>query len=43
MPKQIPWMGVTLNLAKTAGVVLLLLILVLLFMIPLITTIVVLN
>lgn len=43
VPKQIPWMGVTLNLAKTAGVVLLLLILVLLFMIPLITTIVVLN
>jgi uncharacterized membrane protein len=43
VPKQIPWMGVTLNLAKTSGVVMVLLILILLFMIPLITTIVVLN
>lgn len=43
VPKQIPWMGMTLNLAKTSGVVQILLILVLLFMIPLITTIVVLN
>lgn len=43
VPKQIPWMGITLNLAKTSGVVMLLLILVLLFMIPLITTVVVLG
>lgn len=43
VPKQIPWMGVTLNLAKTSGVVMVLLILILLFMIPLITTIVVLD
>jgi uncharacterized membrane protein len=43
VPKQIPWMGVTLNLARTSGVVMLLLILVLLFMIPLITTIMVLQ
>ena len=43
VPKQIPWMGVTLNLARTSGVVLVLLILILLFMIPLITTVVVLN
>lgn len=43
VPKQIPWMGWTLNLAKTSGVVLLLLILVALFMIPLLTTIAVLN
>lgn len=43
VPKQIPWMGMTLNLARTSGVMLILLILILLFMIPLITTIVVLN
>lgn len=43
VPKQIPWMGVTLNLGKTSGVLLFLLIIIALFMIPLITTIVVLN
>lgn len=43
VPKQIPWMGVTLNLAKTSGVLWLLSILILLFMIPLITTVVVLG
>jgi len=43
VPKQIPWMGWTLNLARKSGVILLLLILIGLFMVPLITTIVVLN
>jgi uncharacterized membrane protein len=43
VPKQIPWMGWTLNLAKTAGVVTFLLIIIGLFMIPLITAIVVLG
>ena len=43
VPKQIPWMGWTLNLAKTRGVLLFLLIIIGLFMIPLITTIVVLS
>jgi uncharacterized membrane protein len=43
VPKQIPWMGVTLNLGKTSGVILFLLIIIVLFMIPLLTTIVVLN
>ena len=43
VPKQIPWMGWTLNLAKTSGVVTFLLILIGLFTIPLITTILVLG
>ena len=43
VPKQIPWMGMTLNLAKTSGVFLFLLIIIALFMIPLLTTIVVLD
>jgi uncharacterized membrane protein len=43
VPKQIPWMGLTLNLAKTSGVVTFLLIIIGLLMIPLITTIVVLG
>lgn len=43
VPKQIPWMGWTLNLARTSGVVLFLLIIIALFMLPLLTTIVVLG
>lgn len=43
VPKQIPWMGWTLNLAKTSGVVSFLLIIIALFMLPLVTTIVVLG
>lgn len=43
VPRQIPWMGWTLNLAKTSGVLTFLLIIIGLFMIPLITTIVVLG
>ena len=43
VPKRIPWMGWTVNLAKTSGVLTFLLIIIGLFMIPLITTIVVLN
>ncbi|MGD9020863.1 MAG: DUF5808 domain-containing protein [Lysobacterales bacterium] len=43
VPKQIPWMGWTLNLAKTSGVLTFLFIIIGLFTIPLVTTIVVLG
>ena len=43
VPKQVPWMGWTLNLAKTSGVLLFLSIIIGLFMIPLVTVIVVLG
>lgn len=43
VPKQIPWMGWTLNLARTSGVVFFLLIIIALFMLPLAVTIVVLG
>ena len=43
VPKQIPWMGWTLNLGNTSGVLHFLLIMIGLLMIPLITAIVVLN
>ena len=43
VPKQLRWMGWTLNLAKTSGVVQFLAILIGLCLVPLITTIVVLQ
>ena len=43
VPKQIPMMGATLNLAKTSGVIQFLVILIVICLLPLISLVVVLN